>query len=174
MSGAFTEECLKGLCERWQKILRLRDWRIYTEICRARDMPENVQGHNKIDLLKKKSVIAIIDEVDVHPGSAWPHDPEKTLVHELIHLHFESGETLSGARFIAVEQGVEILSEVLVDMMRREEARICMSSKLISGTSKRPLTRFEKCLKGSWIPCGVRCIHQCATSEIAPWTSIDT
>ena len=112
------EQELREKCQYWQKILRLQDWSIYLEVCRARDMPEGAQGHNKIDLLKKKSVIAIRDEVDHHPDSAWPYDAERTLVHELVHLHFETNDPPTTAQYVANEQGVDILAAALVEMDR--------------------------------------------------------
>jgi hypothetical protein len=118
MNNHISEQELISMCQKWQKILRLQDWVIYTEICRARDIPDGVAGHNKIDLLKKKSVIAILDEADHDPNAAWPCDPEKTLVHELLHLHFETNQELSNGQYIALEQGIDILSNVLVEMNR--------------------------------------------------------
>lgn len=112
------EQTLRGLCSEWQERLRLQDWDIFTEICRARDLPSGVAGHNKIDLLKKKSVIAVLAEADHDPNSAWPYDVEKTLVHELLHLHFETNCEITEAQHVAFEQGIDILSRVLVNMKR--------------------------------------------------------
>jgi hypothetical protein len=118
MAKAIDDQELLRLCEKWQKILRLQDWLIYVEVCRARDLPTGVNGHVKIDILKKKAVIAILDEDDHDPQSAWAYDLEKTLVHELIHLHFDTNRELMNEQYVALEQGVEILSDALIGMER--------------------------------------------------------
>ncbi|MDR2527945.1 MAG: hypothetical protein LBD04_02860 [Synergistaceae bacterium] len=65
-----SKEALVLLCREWQKILRLRDWEIFLDIVRIWDMPPSALGHNKIDMLKKKSVIAVLDESDYSPCAA--------------------------------------------------------------------------------------------------------
>jgi hypothetical protein len=116
MANKIDDQELLRLCENWQKILRLQDWLIYVEVCRASDLPDGVAGHSKIDILKKRAVIAILDEGDYDPQSAWAYDLEKTLVHELLHLHFETNKELTNEQYVALEQGVDILSGVLVDI----------------------------------------------------------
>ena len=116
MCSDIKDEYLKVICDGWQKILRLQDWKVFVEICRARDLPDDAAGHNKIDILKKKSVIGLLAEIDRSPGAAWQYDLEKDLVHELLHLHFFAGDELSDAQYVAMEQGIEILAEALVSL----------------------------------------------------------
>ena len=122
MCNDITSERMKIMCEEWQKILRLLDWKVYVEICRARDLPDNVVGHSKIDILKKKTVVGLLAEIDRNPEAAWSCDFEKDLVHELLHLHFFAGDELSNAQYVAMEQGIEILAEALVLLKRGEKA----------------------------------------------------
>jgi hypothetical protein len=116
----FNELELPALCKEWQKILRLQDWLIYPEVCRLWDMPDGAAGHSKIDVLKKKVVIAILDEVDHNPNTAWAFDSEKTLVHELLHLHFETNTGTSDAQYVAMEQGIDCIANALVALKRQE------------------------------------------------------
>lgn len=116
MDKCMTSEKLASICRKWQKILRLQDWDIFVEICRKRYLPDGAQGNVKIDLLKKKAVIAVMDEIDCDPSCAWSYNPEQTLVHELLHLHFETNVDLTNEQYVALEQGVDILSKVLMEM----------------------------------------------------------
>jgi hypothetical protein len=63
-------------------------------------------------------VIAILDEADHDPNTVWPFDLEKTLVHELLHLHFETNGAISNEQYVALEQGVDILAGALVELER--------------------------------------------------------
>jgi hypothetical protein len=103
----------------WQKILRLQDWEVKAKIVRQLDKC----GDNTFKTASKKSLIRLLNPIDAVDWD-FPLDHEKTLVHELLHLHlfhevldksFEVGtlnDTLS-------EQAVECLSLALVELNRK-------------------------------------------------------
>jgi hypothetical protein len=112
-----TEQELTPLCAEWQKTLRLQDWKIIVRIRKMRDIPEAAQGCVDWTWEHKEAVISIVDPVDYPPDSAWKQDMEKTLVHELLHLHFPEEE--ENKYHTQVEQGIELTACALVDLKRR-------------------------------------------------------
>lgn len=81
---------LKELCARWQEILRLQDWNIEIRISRGRDFEGEGEscGQVRWQLSRKEALIRILDPSDYSPDCIFPQDMERTLVHELLHLHF--------------------------------------------------------------------------------------
>ncbi len=88
METILTEEELKALCVKYQKILRLQDWNIIVRIKRARDFDQECCGDVHWSLTRKEAVIRILDHVDYDPDSIYPQNMERTLIHELLHIHF--------------------------------------------------------------------------------------
>lgn len=80
---------VREACKEWQKRLRLQDWIVKAGIYRARDMDLNeCQGECVWHTKTKLATIRLIDPVDYPEGLIEDQDMEKTLVHELLHLHF--------------------------------------------------------------------------------------
>lgn len=83
-----TEKTVDELCRKWQKILRLEDWEIHTELFSAREFEEcDRQGEVVYDISTGQAIIHLLD-VDARLNTPFPYDMEKVLVHELLHLHF--------------------------------------------------------------------------------------
>jgi hypothetical protein len=114
-----TEPELQELCAEWQKILRLQDWEIHVCIARSRDMPEGMQGCIDMVWPRKEAHISIIDPVDYPPDSWWAQDMERTLVHELLHLHSPERENEREDIQVLIEQGVQLTACALVDLKRQ-------------------------------------------------------
>ena len=84
-----TEDELQQLCAEYQKVLRLQDWTIVVRVLRARDFElKDCVGECRWVLPRKEAIIHILDPVDYPPGDKFPQDMERSLVHELLHLHF--------------------------------------------------------------------------------------
>ena len=114
---------LQLLLKKWQHILKLDAWRIKARICRISEMNDaNAQGENTWVLAVRQSDIHILDASDFPADSLFEQDMEKTLVHELLHLHFApfEPEDTDGLEFCAMEQTIELLADLLVQMERRK------------------------------------------------------
>lgn len=83
-----TEKTVDDLCQKWQALLRLRDWDIHVELFSAREFSEeDRQGEVFYDISTGQAIIHLLD-VDAKLDTPFPYDLEKVLVHELLHLHF--------------------------------------------------------------------------------------
>jgi hypothetical protein len=106
------------VCERWQKILRLQDWQITTEICRSWNMPSGgATGTCQRVPARKVANIKILDGSDYSPDFHFDPNHEQTMVHELIHLHTYYIEPKAGADEFDPACAVHDSMEVLVDAM---------------------------------------------------------
>lgn len=112
---------LRKLCQEWQSRLRLNDWEIKLFISRERDMIRpGLQGENTWEIKNKSAIIKILDPIDYPPDVLWEQDMEKTLVHELLHLHFApfdkyEEDSMEG---IAIEQAIDAIAKALVTLKR--------------------------------------------------------
>ena len=118
-----TKEELLPVLRKWKKILKLNNWEILAEIVRE-DCMDNRGDAGEVNYYMETGYaeIKLLDQVDW--ASKQPHDMEKDLVHELLHLHFapfrpEDGESL---QFIMWERAVETLARILVKERRRGDS----------------------------------------------------
>jgi len=99
----------------------LNDWDIKIFIARERDMfNPGTQGGCRWELKNKMAIIKILDPVDYDPDIPWEQDMEKTLVHELLHLHFApfdkyEADCMEG---IVMEQAIDAIAKALVETKR--------------------------------------------------------
>lgn len=120
-----TEAELQTLCEKWQKRLRLQDWIVHVVVKRIYDMAPDTAGRCEWEIRNKQALIKILDERDYDPTIMLPFDQEKTLVHELIHLHMspfdrKKEEDENELDIIAKEQAVECIAWGLVTVAREK------------------------------------------------------
>ncbi len=115
-----TQEALEERSAYWQKVLRLQDWNIQAVVVRRRDMElECVQGECEPQLSNKRATIRLLDPVDYLPDNEWPQDMERTLVHELLHLHMEPFcYDLEGVENGLMEQAICCIADGLVALHR--------------------------------------------------------
>lgn len=117
-----TDRELQELCGWWQKVLRLQDWDVKVLVKRRFQMPADAQGQVDYVLQNRKAVISVLAAEDYEPDHLWPQDQEKTLVHELIHLHMAPFAAPTGTpQDIAQEQAIEALAGALVRLKRGVE-----------------------------------------------------
>ena len=102
----------------WQKRLRLQDWRVIGQTHRQID----VAGRCHFKLSLKAAVIDLLDPVDAVDWD-YPLDHERTLVHELLHLHF-AHTTLTykdgSLPDLLMEQAIESLAGAFVEAYKED------------------------------------------------------
>jgi hypothetical protein len=109
-------------CEQWQKVLRLQDWVIKAGIYRERDMHlGKCCGECEWNLKTKIATIRILDPIDYPDNLIMDQDMEKTLVHELLHLHFGPlyADTDDTSINDAQEQAIDCIANALVNISRK-------------------------------------------------------
>jgi hypothetical protein len=116
-----TQADLEEICAKWQHILRLRDWDVKIAFAHAYDIAANCSGDVAFVVAKKTATINILFEAEYHSSIKWPQDIEKTIVHELVHLHLGPVDHFDGLRERLLEQAVECLASALVDRDRAEK-----------------------------------------------------
>lgn len=107
---------IQALCAEWQKILRLQDWGIKITFERHWRMAPNRAGECSMVVNKKIAVIFILDPIDYSNDYVCSLDPERTVVHELVHLHLASN--VSTLPETTEEQAVESLASAFVRLKR--------------------------------------------------------
>lgn len=120
MTG-LTEDQLQGLCREWQSTLRLQDWDVKVKVVRRSAFGnQDAQGECRWVVPKKAALIFILDPVDYPSDIEWPYDMERTLVHELMHLHGAPFDTFDygSMQDTALEQMVECSADALVRLKR--------------------------------------------------------
>lgn len=88
---------LAMLCEKWQKTLRLQDWDIELALVRQSELHDengNVDARCFPILTRKEAKIKVLDPIDFQgerlKDAGSPDDIETLIIHEILHLHFES------------------------------------------------------------------------------------
>lgn len=122
-SEAEAQEC----CARWQKVLWLQDWDVRVHLKRGRDMlGENRTAEVAYIRSKKMAVVNLIDPQD-YENRDWPLDHEKSLVHELLHVHFAFSDPLVETNADAsreLEIAVDSVARGLTQLWRNSEKRL--------------------------------------------------
>lgn len=109
---------LEQLLAKWKPILRLSDWDIVIGYKRAFDLRPSEQGQCAWTVAKKSAHICVLDPCDYDPSNVWPQDIEKTVVHELVHLHFAIVDDRGELYEKCMEQAVECIAWALIDRDR--------------------------------------------------------
>src|SRR4051812_3622179 len=83
-----TQRQLDLWVKKWAAPLRLADWDISIEVCRFHEMGlPDALGTCETNIESRSALIQILDIRDWEE-QAFGTDPERTVVHELVHLHF--------------------------------------------------------------------------------------
>jgi hypothetical protein len=116
-----TQAELESLLSEWQRRLRLQDWTVRIKCVRVHEMSlAGTDGTCTWQLETKRAIVEIIDPIDYPPSRfGYDQDIEKTIVHELLHLHFAPFATPDGGPFdTAQEQAIDLIAGALVDARR--------------------------------------------------------
>lgn len=115
---------LEALVEKWQRILRLRDWRISVRWAESEEM-ENNSGSCRVHNDGKMATIKVLAPSAYNPTSDMykldPPDTEQIVVHEMLHIHFDmlmNHDDPSDHEQTMQEQAIEFISQALVERDR--------------------------------------------------------
>lgn len=111
-------ESALALVGHWQRTLRLQDWDIVVKLRPFREMI-NCVGETTYNRSKKQAIVTLLDPDDNDGNDDFPYDMEQTLVHELLHLHFEDGGNTPEECPVDFEQGINAVSAALVALNRK-------------------------------------------------------
>lgn len=105
----------------WQRVLGLTDWRIKlkTDCFMSELVLQNAAGETDWSETIKTAYIRIIS-AEEYGERIVPFDPEKTLVHELLHLKFclLTGESVNSLQNRYVHQLIDDMARALVGAKR--------------------------------------------------------
>jgi hypothetical protein len=115
-----TLEELQELCALWQQRLGLQDWQVALRLGRAADAGgDHAAGCCDHVLPQRVARITLREPADFGADPLVPVDLERTLVHELIHLHFAPFEVEDGTPGnIVQEQAINALTRALLRLAR--------------------------------------------------------
>jgi hypothetical protein len=146
-----TQEQLEERLAFWQKVLRLQDWRVRVRLVRQRDLrdPGN-QGESEWVLENRAAVIRVLEPFDYPSDSVWPQDMERTLVHELLHLHFAPFDAEPDtAESIAQEQAIDCIATGLVALHRGQRPGVDEASSAMVADLKAEIQRLWRVVEAA-------------------------
>ena len=126
----YSEEELNELCKEWQKILRLQDWKgkVYVVHCKDIDCIAFINPQIKDYTFE----IKISDEKSLRENKYLfandEYDMMVSLVHELLHLHFEcvqpkvyNSKKDYTKKYLNFDRGIELTAQALVNLYRKNK-----------------------------------------------------
>jgi hypothetical protein len=106
---------LMDYCAKWQKRLRLQDWKVYIRIARMRDMDDEKRAATiSIKWYEKNAYITYLDPLDY--VGCFAENPELTILHELCHIFTGSIPVDDNFNRMAEEIATIAFSEALYKM----------------------------------------------------------
>lgn len=119
-----TVEQLRERVAYWQQVLRLQDWDVRVEFHRAREFEVDGRGaETTISVCNKCALIWMLDPVDYPENAIEEKDNDRTIVHELLHLHTEPMGVRKGRTHdVAEEQMIESLAKGFISLERKIDA----------------------------------------------------
>lgn len=107
-------------CLEWQILLKLADWEIVVKIS---PMEEIEDGCARVIYrrAKKQAIIKLLRAEDCSQNDDYPLDQQKSLVHELLHLHLSFSDPLTEKcdhAAIAMEVAVDSIARGFVRQRR--------------------------------------------------------
>lgn len=118
-----TDDELSVACREWQRRLLLMDWEIVCRLVGSDDIP----GMGQVNYVRaKKQAILKILRQGLWDGTEFEQDQEKSLVHELLHLHFAWTDVLvetNSEMGVHLEVSVDSVARALVRAKRNELAQ---------------------------------------------------
>lgn len=104
----------RKLCREWQKELRLQDWDISIAVVPQHEMGSDNRGDIAMKMELRVAHICIVKE----SHTTWQprFGPEQTIVHELLHPHFQP--FWDDSKELEMEQAIEAIAAALVSAKR--------------------------------------------------------
>lgn len=115
---------LRTICYWWQQRLRLVDWAVDIRYAREHEFGPESTSAGDVSWLEeaKMARIRLLDPIDYKPDTYTGYDEERTIVHELLHLHFVPFDIADGPGCMAQEQAINAIAQALVSLMRAAPA----------------------------------------------------
>lgn len=122
-----TDAELRERCAYWQRILRLQDWRVDVRLADSAETDGQL-GNCHVFQDAKLAIIRILraetrDLTDIY-SQAFPEsdDPEFTLIHELLHIPFDSilNDEAERHEKIMQEQALDFVAGALFELSRKK------------------------------------------------------
>lgn len=131
MRCLLTLDELRARCEEWKATLGLQAWTVQIYLDRFYDMPCDCLGEYRGTPSKQSALIKILDPDDYDPATSCEYDMERTLVHELLHMRFDTDRIPDDGTFerMAMEQGIEAVAHALLKMKRQLREYVIESAK---------------------------------------------
>lgn len=106
------------LLKEWQERLRLQDWIVDVSICRKDEMIlAEKAAEIEMNFEQKTAIIRLLDGKDMPQEETILEEcHEKTLIHELLHLHFDLVNDALGKNQTVkdvLHQGIELTAQAL-------------------------------------------------------------
>jgi len=137
-----SQKQLDAWLREWQRILRLQDWEVKVAARRERAMhSDECEGCNRYQPELKRASIHIRDPLDDPEDADFPPDPETTIVHELLHLHFAPFYVTKGLLNTLQEQAIEAIAQSLVGLKRRGKAIVNKWSRIPPPVKQKPAAK---------------------------------
>lgn len=123
MAKAISQRKLNSIKLEWQRKLRLQDWRIKISFADA-EFLKDVAGFEAVGACEahpepRKAEIWILQDVGELPEDQ--QDIEETVLHELLHCHFEAFRTADPMNQLQIEQIIEVMTEALLAEKRAKK-----------------------------------------------------
>ena len=124
--GVTFDQALQSQCAFWQGILNLSEWHIHVQTSRLWEMADHdCVGQCEAYPHRKDAVIRVLDPNDLGAVRGRFFDGEEcdydlTLVHELLHLHFDPMwvHPTDHNQTVMTEQAINAISKALVTLYR--------------------------------------------------------
>lgn len=119
-----TVEQLRERVTYWQQVLRLQDWDVTIEFQRMRNFEvDGRAAETTVSLCNKYALICMLDPADYPERVVEERDNDRTIVHELLHLHTEPMNVRKGRTHdVAEEQMIESLAKGFISLERKIDA----------------------------------------------------
>ena len=105
----------------WRPVLGLRDWTVKATLSRHYDLSESDrEGECEVNEEHRFVRIWLLHPTDYAPDAIFEQDHERTLVHELLHVHYEAvkPDEDDARGLVAIEQSINAIAEGLVKLRR--------------------------------------------------------
>ena len=113
-----TEEKLKKLCLKWQKLLRLEDWDIKVSFSKREELYDvESEADCNIDVeYKQVSINVVNEESRLKDNHGKIVDTENLLIHELLHIYVKCEHSIR-----EMEIAINMITMALVKLDRKKK-----------------------------------------------------
>ncbi|HWD38862.1 MAG TPA: hypothetical protein VG944_08445 [Fimbriimonas sp.] len=116
-----TQEELDHAIAVWKERLNLRDWEVRGRLV-VPDLLEGSKGKINVNTLQKIATMNVLDPKVAGFEDRWNYDPERSVVHELIHCHMEMfWPEDDDTKHHVAEQAVDLLTRALLAAYRKTD-----------------------------------------------------